>query len=165
MEHKLLKRRSGKPAAAESHRKPARGGRGKSYRYVSLLGLEDVDPADIVRRIKEGLAFGSLETFQENTRLSTADVASLVSIPPRTLQRRKSEGRLDPNESDRLLRVARLFAKALDLFEGDAEAAQDWFHRPARGLGGEPPIELAVTDLGTREVEALIDRLEHGVIA
>ena len=163
MEHKLLKRRTGK--AAEADRKPARARRGKAHRYASLLGLEDAEPAEIVRRIKEGLSFGSLETFQENARLSTADVASLVSIPPRTLQRRKSEGRLDPNESDRLLRVARLFAKALDLFEGDAEAAQEWFHRPARGLGGEPPIELAVTDLGTREVEALIDRLEHGVLA
>jgi putative toxin-antitoxin system antitoxin component (TIGR02293 family) len=60
--------------------------------------------------------------------------------------------------------VARVFAKALDLFEGNAEGAKRWFYTPARALGGERPITFARTDLGTQEVEALIDRLEQGVL-
>ena len=75
-----------------------------------------------------------------------------------------AKGQLDPEESDRLLRVSRVFAKTLDLFEGDAEAAKQWFHTPARALGGERPLDFARTDLGTKEVEALIDRLEQGVL-
>jgi putative toxin-antitoxin system antitoxin component (TIGR02293 family) len=138
-------------------------GRG-SLAAVSLVGLEDLDPIKIVKKVTQGLTFKSLVRFQQNTLFSTSDVADLGSIPLRTLHRRKAEGRLHPEESDRLLRVTRVFAKALGLFEGDAGAARDWFHTPARALGGELPIRLARTDLGSREVEALIDRLEHGVL-
>jgi putative toxin-antitoxin system antitoxin component (TIGR02293 family) len=60
--------------------------------------------------------------------------------------------------------VSRVYARTLDLFEGDADAARRWFYTPARALGGERPIDFARTDLGTREVEALIDRLEQGVL-
>jgi putative toxin-antitoxin system antitoxin component (TIGR02293 family) len=141
-----------------------RKARHEGYAFLSLLGLEEADPLALVRKVGRGFAFQSLVRFQENTDFSTADVADLVSIPQRTLQRRKAEGRLEPEESDRLLRVARVFAKALDLFEGDRPAAQNWLRTPAIALGGERPIRLARTDVGSREVEALIDRIEHGVL-
>lgn len=143
--------------------KIAKTGRPTTYLYVFLVGLKDLDPIKIEKKVREGLRFESLERFQENTLFSTRDVAELVAIPPRTLHRRKAQGRLDPDESDRLLRVTRVFARALELFDGDARAARDWFHTPARGLDGREPIRLARTDLGSREVERLIERLEHGV--
>ena len=139
-------------------------GRAKAHPAVGLLGFHLADPVEIIRRVEEGFSFRALERFQENTRIPTDDLAEVVAIKPRTLHRRRKEGRLEPDESDRLLRVARVFAKALDLFEGDGEAAKRWFYTPARALGGEPPIAFARTDLGTQEVEALIDRLEQGVL-
>ena len=164
MEQALLKRRvDSEPPDIQTYWKRASSGRAGTYLYVSLVGLRDLDPLEIVRKVTRGLAFRALVRFQENTLFSTKDVADLVAISPRTLNRRKAEGRLDPEESDRLLRVTRLFAKVLELFEGDAAAARAWFHTPARALGGERPISLVRTDLGSREVEALIDRLEHGV--
>jgi len=165
MPHALFKRKAGREASdIDSYWKAAKTGHPRTYLYVSLVGLRDFDPIKIAKEVARGLAFQSLVRFQENTLFSTKDVADLVSIPPRTLQRRKAQGRLDPEESDRLLRVTRVFARALELFEGDVRAARDWFHTPARALGGERPIRLARTDLGSREVEALIDRLEHGVL-
>jgi putative toxin-antitoxin system antitoxin component (TIGR02293 family) len=62
-----------------------------------------------------------------------------------------------------LIRGARIFAMTLELFEGDMEATRRWLTAPQIALGGETPIEYASTDLGAREVEALIGRLEHGV--
>jgi putative toxin-antitoxin system antitoxin component (TIGR02293 family) len=132
--------------------------------YVSLLGLRLTNPIEIVKRVEEGLRFQALERFQKNTRISTSELAEVVAIKLRTLHRRREQGRLAPDESDRLLRVSRLFAKALGLFEGDASAARTWFFTPAKALGGERPIALARTDLGSLEVEALIDRLEQGVL-
>ena len=148
---------------------PAVGGacgaeRGRAHPAVVLLGLRLSDPAEIIKRVEEGFSFHALERFQRITRIPTDDLAVLVAIKLRTLHRRKKEGRLDPDESDRLLRVSRVFAKTLDLFEGDAAAAKQWFYTPARALGGERPIDFARTDLGTREVEALVDRLEQGVL-
>ena len=88
----------------------------------------------------------------------------MLHIRMRTLSRRKEEGRLRPDESDRLLRASRLFGKILDLFEGDLEKARAWFHAPQEGLGGATPMEFARTDIGSREVENLVGRLEYGVI-
>lgn len=132
--------------------------------YASLIGLRDPDAWTTIEVAREGLAYDTLETFQHHTQFSTKETAELVSIPPRTLMRRKAEGRLDPQESDRLVRAARVFARVLGFFDGDARAARDWFQAPAPAFGGTPPMELARTDLGSREVEALLDRLEHGVL-
>lgn len=145
-------------------RNAIRTGRVGSYWYVSLLGLRLRDPIQISRRVEKGLAFKALERFQKNTGLSTSDLADVVVIKMRTLQRRKEQGRLEPEESDRLMRVSRIFGKALELFEGNSEAARQWLFTRQRAFGGERPMVLAKTDLGAREVEALIDRLEHGVL-
>ena len=59
---------------------------------------------------------------------------------------------------------SRVFGKALELFEGDFAGARQWLASPQPGLRGERPILLANTDVGAREVEALIARLEHGVL-
>jgi putative toxin-antitoxin system antitoxin component (TIGR02293 family) len=158
--------KAGASIAGEGAPGPApRGlGHGAVHPAVALLGLRLSDPAEIVKRVGEGFSFHALERFQKATRIPTDDLAEVVAIKPRTLHRRKREGRLDPEESDRLLRVSRVFARALDLFEGDADAARRWFYAPARALGGERPIDFARTDLGSREIEALIDRLEQGVL-
>lgn len=134
------------------------------YAFVALVGLRAEDPIAIFKAMQKGLRFSALETFQNRSGLSTAELADAVGIPARTLARRKEQGRLEPEESDRLLRVARVFAKALDLFEGDAAGARAWLSGPQRALGGERPLVLARTDLGAREVEALAERLEHGVL-
>jgi putative toxin-antitoxin system antitoxin component (TIGR02293 family) len=154
---------SGSPDV-EAHRDAIRAGRVGEYWYVSLVGLRSEDPIGIFKSIQRGLRFSALERFQRNSGLSTADLADAVVITARTLARRKEQGRLEPEESDRLLRIARVFGKALELFEGDAEQARGWLSDPQRALGGERPIVLAQTDLGAREVEALADRLEHGVL-
>jgi len=93
------------------------------------------------------------------------EMADLAQIKIRTLSRRKARGRLEPDESDRLLRVARVFGKALELFEGDDEAARRWFSKPHKVLGGMSPAEMSKTDIGGLEVERLIGRLEHGVFS
>jgi putative toxin-antitoxin system antitoxin component (TIGR02293 family) len=148
----------------ESYWNAVKAGRGTSHQYVRLLGLKVAEPHQILKEVERGLAFKALQRFQENTQLSTNELVELVAITPRTFQRRKEEGRLDPDESDRLLRVSRVFAKALELFEGDADAARSWFHTEPQALAGKSPLALARTDLGSREVETLIDRLEHGVL-
>ena len=59
----------------------------------------------------------------------------------------------------------RISGKALKLFEGDSRAAERWLSFPKVALGRAVPSELAKTEAGVREVEALIGRLEHGVFS
>jgi len=165
VEGTLAETPSSEPAQIEEYREAIKGGRADAYWYVSLVGLCPQNPIRIFRRVENGLPLQAFVRFQRVTGVSVGDLAEAVAIKPRTLARRKQQGRLEPEESDRLLRLSRIFGKALELFEGDAEAARQWLATPQRGLGGERPMVLAKTDLGAREVEALVDRLEHGVLS
>jgi putative toxin-antitoxin system antitoxin component (TIGR02293 family) len=131
--------------------------------YVFLLGLRVRETPELLKRIKEGLHYRSWENFIRNTDLRKEDAVRFVQISPRTLARRKEEGRLHSDESDRLMRAARIFVQTLDLFEGDFESARRWLAAPQPALGGSTPIEYASMEVGAREVEELIGRLEHGI--
>jgi putative toxin-antitoxin system antitoxin component (TIGR02293 family) len=133
--------------------------------YLTLLGLPRLDAVSLIKRVEKGFSFNVLVRFQRNVALPMKEIAEWVQIPQTTLNRRRAQGRLQPDESDRVLRASRVFGKALELFEGDAGAARHWLASPHRALGGAVPMGLAKTDLGTREVEDLIERLEHGVFS
>jgi putative toxin-antitoxin system antitoxin component (TIGR02293 family) len=130
---------------------------------VALLGLRSYEPLALNRHVRKGLAYSSFLRFQRNTSLSARAIAELIQIPTRTLTRRKSEGKLAPEESDRLVRASRIFGRAMELFEGDSNAARDWLTSLQPALGGLVPLELARTDVGANEVESLIGRLEYGI--
>jgi putative toxin-antitoxin system antitoxin component (TIGR02293 family) len=135
----------------------------QGHGYAALLGLRSYEPLGLYAAVRRGLAYAALLRLQRNTGLPAAALADLVQIPPRTLARRKQGGRFDPDESDRLVRVARVFGRALELFEGDVAGARAWLTRPQGALGGLVPLELAKTDVGAHEVDVLIGRLEHGI--
>lgn len=140
-------------------------GRREPHDYVALLGLRVYEPLRIYAQARAGLSYAAFDRLQRNTTLTAKALAELAEIPARTLARRRGDGRFDPDESDRLLRVARLFGHALDLFEGDVDETQRWLSTPQVALGNLVPLELGKTDVGAREVEQLIGRLEHGVPA
>ena len=118
-----------------------------------------------MRLVEAGFAYRVFERFRKNVDLPTKELSVLVQIPDRTLARRREQGRLTAEESDRLLRASRVFGKALLLFEGDLEAARAWFSTPAPALGNRTPQDFAATEVGAREVENLLGRLEHGVFS
>jgi len=136
-----------------------------STSYVAVLGLKASGWPQLVREVEHGLPYSTFEHLVDNTRLDTGEALAFVDIPLRTLTRRKSEGRFRQDESDRLVRASRIFARTLNLFEGDRDAAKAWLSRPQPALGGQIPLAVARTEVGAIEVERVIGRLEHGVFA
>jgi putative toxin-antitoxin system antitoxin component (TIGR02293 family) len=63
-----------------------------------------------------------------------------------------------------LFRLSALFQKALEVL-GEPEEAKRWFTTPKKALGGKTPMEFSETDVGAREVEDLLGRIEYGVYA
>ena len=133
------------------------------HAYAALLGIETVDAPALVKAIKKGFPYRTFERLCLNSSLPVARVMALVGIPRRTMTRRKRDGRFLPDESDRLLRASRLFGQTLALFEGDRRAAAEWLTTAQQAFAGALPIDLAKTEIGAREVETLIGRLEHGI--
>lgn len=138
-------------------------GNREGHYYVVLLGLRRFDSVHLVTQIQRGLTFAAFERFQRNTELPYHLLAQIVAIPERTLARRREAGRLEPDESDRLVRASRVVARAIELFEGNADAARHWLTSPLQALGGRTPLDFAKTDVGAIEVENLVGRLEHGL--
>jgi len=97
--------------------------------------------------------------------MTLQDTAEILFMSARTLQRRKTEGRLHADESDRLLRLSRVFGRAIELFEGDSDAALRWMKKPLPALGLVAPLAMSKTEPGAIEVERLIGRIEHGVFS
>jgi putative toxin-antitoxin system antitoxin component (TIGR02293 family) len=115
-------------------------------------------------RIKQGLPYSSLESVRERLSLSVPEAASVLQMPARTLARRRHSRKLAADESDRLYRLARIAAQAVGVF-GTEEKASTWLRRPNRALNSELPILLLDTDVGTRQVEDILGRIEHGVVS
>ena len=69
---------------------------------------------------------------------------------------------LTPSESDRTVRVARVYAGAVEMI-GDRDKATEWLNTPNRALGGERPLDQLDTDTGARMVEDILGRIAYGV--
>lgn len=134
------------------------------HEYLSLLGLRSCDTAALMKRLDDGISYAAFERLKRKLGVSSKELADAALITHRTLARRKKAGRMQPDESDRLVRLARVFSRAIELYGGDSEGAQAWMMRPNRALGGASPFEMARTEVGAGEVERLIHQIEHGVI-
>ena len=103
-----------------------------------------------------------LASLRASLDLPMDRLAPLLGISKATLHRRKAAGRLDPAESDRVLRFARLMGRAVEVLETE-ENARSWLTSPQYGLGGSVPLDYAGTEVGAREVEDLLGRIAYGV--
>jgi putative toxin-antitoxin system antitoxin component (TIGR02293 family) len=137
---------------------------------ASLLGGPSVvkhkartthDWIEIVRR---GLPAAAIEALARAVQLTQAELGATLAIPERTLLRRKKEGALNTEESAKLVRVARVMHRAIEVFE-DRTAALDWLKEPNRALDQASPLSLLDTDLGAETVLDTLGRIEHGVFA
>jgi putative toxin-antitoxin system antitoxin component (TIGR02293 family) len=96
--------------------------------------------------------------------LNLKELAASLDLSPRSLQRRRQEGRLAQHESDRLYRLARIVALAKH-YLGDDGAAVRWLKRPNRALGGLIPLNSLDTEPGARMVENVLGRIAYGGVS
>ncbi len=129
----------------------------------AVLGRRIGGALDLVRAVREGLPVGAVQFMLDSGRLSLAEVDRVV-LPRKTLANRRKIGRLTAEQSDRLIRVARVIATADETF-GNRDKSGEWLRRPTAALAGERPLDLLDTDEGAREVETLLGRIGHGIAA
>jgi len=121
-----------------------------------LLGLGG--GAEVVGVVRDGLPAATFDALRDALGLPAAALAEVLGIAPRTLSRRRAAGRLAPDESDRVLRAARILEMATVAL-GDPESAADWM-TSSHSLFGESPLRRADTAPGAREVEDALYAIE-----
>jgi putative toxin-antitoxin system antitoxin component (TIGR02293 family) len=172
MSETLTKQQSKKPSGAVVvHRKGGQwsvkkaGGGVVSYCVHGPAGkimASDFTPSKVIEALRVGLPVQELIELQASLKVPMDKLVPRLGISKATLHRRKATGRLDPAESDRVVRFARLMGKAVTVLESDDNARQ-WLTSPQFGLGGAVPLDYADTEVGAREVEDLLGRIEYGV--
>lgn len=130
--------------------------------HGSKAHSEGLTPGELIAVIDAGLPMQELEVLRASLDLPMDKLASKLGISIATIQRRKQQGRLEAGESDRVMRFARLMGKAVRVF-GNEEDARQWLNSEQFGLGGAIPLDYAKREVGAREVENLLGRIEHGV--
>ena len=126
--------------------------------------LREPEAAYMIEKVRDGLPMSEFHALREMLGLSEERLAGLLGLSRATLHRRKISGTLDRAASDRLVRYARLLSRAEAVFE-NADSARRWLSAPAVAFHGECPLDYADTEVGAREVEALLGRIEHGVFS
>jgi len=118
----------------------------------------------LAKQLRSGLPYAAFEALVDSLAISRTQLARLLHLPDRTLARRKRDRVLPPVEADRLYRLARVFAHALDVFR-DREKAAAWLNRPNHVLGARTPLSLLDSDIGVEQVNDLLGRIEHGIFS
>lgn len=126
--------------------------------------LREPEAAYIVEKVRDGLSMDEFHCAQDLLGVNEERLAGLLGMSRATLHRRKKAGQLDRSESDRLVRFARIISRASAAL-GGLDGARSWLVAPARAFKGECPLDFADTEIGAREVEALLGRIEHGVFS
>jgi putative toxin-antitoxin system antitoxin component (TIGR02293 family) len=120
-------------------------------------------PARWMEEIRQGVSLDLVDAVLADGRLTAAELDRLA-LPRKTLAHRRMLGRLTAEQSDRLVRILRVIEQA-DLVFGEVAKARVWLRRSTTALGGHAPLDLLDTDIGAREVETLLGRIEHGIAA
>jgi putative toxin-antitoxin system antitoxin component (TIGR02293 family) len=130
---------------------------------TTILGRRIRSIDDLEKTVSHGLPKRALRLTAERVYPSAGDARRVMFriVPEATFKRRT---RLSAAESERTERLARVIAAAEHVWN-DREDAREWLTKPHPELGKRTPLESAMTELGARRVEDLLDRLFYGIPA
>lgn len=131
----------------------------------ALLGIEGLGPASglsLARSVEAGLPVAAREQLTANIAPNDTRFKYRL-VPEATLRRRiRSTGRLSTDESDRLVRIAKVFSFGLEVY-GSPEKVREFLRRPHMMLEGRTPLDLSiVSSPGADLIINLLGRVAYG---
>jgi len=129
------------------------GGLGRRKSAVTDLALAEA--------VRDGLAMSALDRLIADEVVSEQEVEAHF-IPRRTLYARRQKGTLSREQSDLVVRLARIQAMADEVF-GDRRKTHGWLRDKNGALASQTPLSLLDTEEGGRLVETVLGRIAHGI--
>lgn len=127
------------------------------------LGTSVFSDADLARVVHGRLRLKVLQHLL-HAGFSRDEIHTFI-IPARTLRHRQTKNEsLTVEESDRVVRLARIQAMAEDVF-GDPRKANRWLREKLNILDNKSPLEIAQTEAGARLVEQMLAKIDWGAAA
>lgn len=140
-------------------------------RSLVLMGLQNEEATknlnsknDFINYIRKGVPKKALDNLTGVTGFSGIEMANILHTTDRTLRRYTSNQKLNAEQSERLIEVAKLYARGEDVFDG-LEVFKTWMDTPVVALGNEKPKTFLDTSLGIGLLMDELGRIEHGIFA
>ena len=119
---------------------------------------------DFIDLIRKGVSRKALDFLMETTGITPVEMASIMHTSDRTLRRYTASKLLNPEQSERVIELARLYSRGEDVF-GSLDAFKEWIDSSVIALGNKKPKEFFDTSLGIELLMEELGRIEHGVFA
>jgi putative toxin-antitoxin system antitoxin component (TIGR02293 family) len=120
-----------------------------------------VEPA-LIGAVRDGLPIAALDRLIADGMITEPEIEARF-IPRRTLYARRQKGTLSREQSDLVVRFARIQAIAEDVF-GARHEAHAWLREKNGVLAAQVPLALLDTEEGGRLVESVLGRIAHGIV-
>jgi putative toxin-antitoxin system antitoxin component (TIGR02293 family) len=132
---------------------------------VSNTGPFHGSRGEQIVRMRGGTPATVITDLAARFELSQDSLFKLLRLPPSTLKGRIGKNTvLSSSEQDRMYRADRIWSRALEVFEDEANT-RVWIKTHNRALGGEAPLALLDTEAGYELVLDTLAHIEYGVIS
>lgn len=132
-----------------------------SPQIFEMIGIAPQSDFDLARITEEGISTDSLSALKDRG-LTFSEISEII-ISPRTLKHRKARREpLSNEETDRVVRVARILSLAQDVF-ASREKALMWLRIPDERLESRTPLKMLTTESGGRLVENMLWQIDEGI--
>jgi putative toxin-antitoxin system antitoxin component (TIGR02293 family) len=128
------------------------------------LNTSIMEGQELIELIKKGIPRKSLDYLIIHTGLTPLEMAGIMHTTDRTLRRYKPSKLLNPEQSERVIEIARLYSRGQEVFE-TLPAFKLWMERSLLSLGNRPPKEFLDTSMGIELLMDELGRIEQGVFS
>ena len=129
-----------------------------------LLRRDIKNPFDFIEISASGVPKSALMNLANYLCLSPGQMAQLLSVSERTIQRYSARERFSRSVSEQILHIAEVAARGAEVFE-DKEKFLGWLNQPSIALANEIPINLLKSRFGADMILEELGRMEHGVFS
>jgi putative toxin-antitoxin system antitoxin component (TIGR02293 family) len=119
---------------------------------------------DLIALSRKGVPKEALVHLAHFLSCTLHDVADLLPVTERTLQRYTPQQALNQVVSEHVLQMAEVAAKGAEVFT-DKATFLTWLHHPNTALANHTPLSLLSSRFGAEMVLDELGRIEHGVVA
>ncbi|KAA1248177.1 antitoxin Xre/MbcA/ParS toxin-binding domain-containing protein [Aquimarina sp. RZ0] len=132
-------------------------------RYLNInIPLRNV--YDFIELSRNGIDKNSLLHLAKTIDFDISELAHVLHLSERTIQRYESNRKLSTEASAKALQLAKLYAKGENVF-GDLDRFKRWMEHPNIALATKKPKELLDTTFGFQLLNEELVRIEHGIFA
>ena len=136
----------------------------------AILGGKDVlkrkieTRLDLIEISKTGVSKNACEHLAKYLNYTTKQLADILPITERTIQRHSKNENFNPEVSDHILQIAEVSAKGTQVFN-DKSKFISWMNYPCTSFSNRTPVSLLQSKFGVDMVIDELGRIEHGVFS